>query len=75
MKLHNLCLDRNIDVTMRRYHEDIREGDLWQVNDNIQEDDAELRGRSTGYHRKIITAMLQQHGILRPMHASMNSRC
>jgi hypothetical protein len=34
-----------------------------------------VRGRSTGIHRGIITAILEQQGILWLIHASMNSRC
>jgi hypothetical protein len=75
MKLHNLCIDRFVDVPLRRFHEDVRPGDEWVVNDNARDEDAELRGRPSGDRRREITSLLEQHGILRPLHASMNSRC
>jgi len=75
MKLHNLCIDRNVEVPLRRYHEDVRPGDEWEVNDNTRDDDPDLRGRSTGNRRRDITSRLEVDGILRPLHASVNSRC
>jgi hypothetical protein len=47
----------------------------WAVFDNTREDDALLRGRSSGECRREITAMIQSLGIFRPGHASMNSHC
>ncbi len=75
MKLHNLCIDRGVEVPLRRFHEDVRHGDEWHVNDNTRDDDAELRGRPSGDRRRQITSILEHNGILRPLHASMNSRC
>jgi hypothetical protein len=75
MKLHNLCIDRNVEPPLRRFHEDVREGDSWEVNDNARDDDVEFRGRATGTRRRDITQHLEHNGILRPLHASMNSRC
>ena len=75
MKLHNLCIDRNVEVPLCRYHEDVRPGDEWEVNDNTRDDDPDLRGRSTGNRRRDITSRLEVDGILRPLHASVNSRC
>jgi hypothetical protein len=75
MKLHNLCLDRRVAVPTQRFVEDIMEHDEWAVFDNAREDDALLRGRSSGERRREITAKIQSLGILRPVHASMNSRC
>ncbi len=48
IKLHNLCIDRGVDVPLHRYDHDVLEGDVWQVNDNAREEDAELRGRAVG---------------------------
>jgi ATP-dependent DNA ligase len=75
MKLHNLCLDRRVEVPSRRFVEDIREHDEWVVFDNARENDTDLRGRSSGERRRELTAKLQSLGIVRPLHASMNSRC
>ena len=75
MKLHNLCIDRSDAIPVLRYHEDVRDNDQWQVYDNYRDDDAELRGRPLGDRRRDITLKIQQLGILRPPHASMNSRC
>ena len=36
MKLHNLCLDRRVEVPSRRFVEDIREHDEWVVFDNAR---------------------------------------
>jgi hypothetical protein len=46
MKLHNICIDRNVSVPLRRFHEDVREGDLWAAHDNTHADDYELRERA-----------------------------
>ncbi len=54
-----------------KYHEDIREGDLWSAFDNTRDDNDVLRARLYGEQRHIITASLEQNGIMRPIHASM----
>jgi hypothetical protein len=74
MKLHNLCLDRNLSVPLRRFYEDVREDDEWVVWDNVQDDDQFLRRRATGDRRRQITQKLQDMGIVRPPHAAANSR-
>jgi hypothetical protein len=74
MKLHNLCLDRSSTVPLRRFFEDVQEGDEWVVYDNTREDDAFLRGRAVGDRRRAITQKLQDSGIVRPQHARSNSR-
>ncbi len=51
------------------------EHDEWALFDNAREDDAILRGRSSGERWREITAKLHNLGVLRPVHASMNSRC
>ena len=75
MKLHNLCIDRSVEPPLHRFYEDVCEGDSWEVNDNARDDDVEFRGRATGTRRRDITQHLEHNGILRPLHASMNSRC
>jgi hypothetical protein len=75
MKLHNLCIDRSDIPPVHRHNDDVREGDQWVVYDNYRDDDADLRGRPVGDRRRDITNKIQQLGILRPPHASMNSRC
>ncbi len=74
MKLHNLCIDRNVVVPTGRFYEDAKEGDEWAVYDNAREDDVFLRGRASGDRRRDITAKLESTGIVRPMHAQCNSR-
>ena len=75
MKLHNICIDRNVSVPLHRFHEDVRQGDVWAVHDNTRADDYELRERAYGERRRNITAELYCNGIIRPIHAAMNSRC
>ncbi len=75
MKLHNLCLDRRVVVPTHHFVEDIMEHDEWTVFDNTRENGALLRGKSFGKHRREITANIKSLGFLRPVYASMNSRC
>ncbi len=75
MKLHNLCIDRNVPVPMTRFHDDIRPGDEWRVYDNWRDDDHLLRDRAVSLRRRTITLYIENMGIMRPIHASMNSRC
>lgn len=75
MKLHNLCLERRVDVPSCRFAADVLNGDEWEVHDNSRDDDALLRGRPTGDRRREITDKLERVGVIRPIHASMNSRC
>jgi hypothetical protein len=49
MKLHNLCIDRNVVVPTGRFYEDAREGDEWAVYDNAREDDVFLRPFDSGF--------------------------
>jgi hypothetical protein len=75
MKLHYLCLDRNIDIPIHRYMDDVRNNDQWVVYDNYRDDDVEYRGHARGERRRLLTLKLEQLGITRPVHAQMNSRC
>jgi hypothetical protein len=75
MKVHNLCVDWGVEVPLHRYDQDVLEGDTWEVNDNAREDDGELRGKATSDRRRQITSYLEAHGILRPLHAIIDSRC
>jgi hypothetical protein len=66
MKLHDLCLDQNVDIPTRHFvktHGDFREAD------------AALRGFSRGERRKLITNRLEELRVTRPVHTQMNSRC
>jgi hypothetical protein len=74
MKLHNICLDNLVEVPSQRFLDDVREGDEWNVQDNERPNDVELRGRASGDRRRQITATIESQGIIRPLHASMNSR-
>ena len=75
MKLHNLCVDVGCTVLSLRFTEDVRDEDEWAVHDNAREDDVLHRERALGDRRREITAKLEHLGIVRPPHASMNSRC
>lgn len=75
MKLHNLCLDRNLEIPSHRFMEDVQENDQWVVYDNYRDDDAALRGYPRGDRRRDMTYKLEQLGITRPIHAEVNSRC
>jgi hypothetical protein len=44
MKLHNICIDRNVAVPLHRFHEDFSNGNIWNVHDNTHVDDYDLRG-------------------------------
>jgi hypothetical protein len=74
MKLHNFCLDRSDTIPLRRFYEDIREGDQWAVYDNARDDDIFLRGRALGDRYRTITQNLKNYRIVRPKHAASNSR-
>jgi hypothetical protein len=50
MKLHNLCLNRYVDIPNRRCVDDMHDGDEWVVNNNYQDDNAALRGYARGEH-------------------------
>jgi hypothetical protein len=69
------CIDRRDVSPVHRYNEDVRPADQWVVYDNFRNDDVELRGCPVGDRRYDLTLKLQQLGIRRPPHASMNSRC
>ncbi len=75
MKLHNMCIDIGCTVPPLHFVEDIRDEDEWAVHDNAREDDALHRERALGERRREITAKLEHLGVVRPPHASMNSRC
>jgi hypothetical protein len=75
MKLHNLCLDRNVEVPIHRYMLDVREDDEWSVYDNYRDDDADYIGFARGECRRELTNKLEQLGITQPIHAEINSRC
>jgi hypothetical protein len=75
MKIHHLCINECCDVPAYRFVEDIRKGDGWTVLDNTREDDGLHRLCAAGEHRRRITAALQHNGIIRPVHAQMNSQC
>lgn len=75
IKLHNLCLDRNVQLPNLRHGEDIMEGDELVVNDNHDpETDQLLRARARGNRRNNITFELESQGRTRPAHAQCNSR-
>ena len=75
MKLHNLCLNWNVDIPTRRFSDDIHDGDEWVVYDNFREDDSALREFPRGEHHRSITNRLEELGVTRPVHAQMNSHC
>ena len=74
MKLHNLCIDRNVTNPSRRFTDDCRRGDRWVAMPNHHDDDVFLRARAVGDRRRNITEELEARGIVRPPHAQVNSR-
>lgn len=75
LKLHNLCIDRNVSMPARKFHEDHVNGDRWTVfENNDEEEDIALRGNANGDRRRLITERLEREGIVRPPHAQHNSR-
>jgi hypothetical protein len=46
MKLHNLCLDRNVDIPIHMFMDYVRNNDQWVVYDNYRDDDVEYRGHA-----------------------------
>jgi hypothetical protein len=75
IKLHSICVDRNVPAPMTRFHEDIRTGDEWRVFDNKRDDDADFRERAVGDWHRSIMSVLEANDIARQIHAVMNSRC
>ncbi len=75
MKLHNLCVDRNVAVPPRRFFEDESVRDSFVVYDNNDAmEDPLLRARARGDRRSNITEDLEREGRGRPVHATCNSR-
>ena len=74
MKLHNLCIDKNVPVPRMHFHEDFAVNDEWVVIPNEQPDDHILRGHATGDRRRLITEDFERRGVVRPPHARSNSR-
>jgi len=75
MKLHNICLDRNVKIPKHRFGEDILERDLsFTLDNNDAVMDNLLRARAVGDRRTVITNELEQEGRGRPVHAEFNSR-
>ncbi len=74
MKLHNLCLDRNVNLPKKRFYEDKMTNDFPHVISNNDSDmDTLLRHRAVGDRRNNITAELEREGKERPLH-SANSK-
>jgi len=55
MKLHNLCLDRNLGIPSHRFVEDVQENDQWVVYDNYRDGDAALHVYPRGDRRRDMT--------------------
>jgi hypothetical protein len=73
MKLHNLCIDRNVAVPLHHFPEDNRDGDEWVLLDNTQDDDVFLRGTASRDRRRNITTKFEALRVIRPIHAECNS--
>jgi hypothetical protein len=78
-KLHNICIDYNIPTIVNRYTQDWQENDsnVVYVNDIIHDLDngpTIANGRTTGARRLEMSNRLHSMGVLRPMHASANSK-
>jgi hypothetical protein len=75
MKLHNLCMDREVTLPFRRLLEDYVDGDEYIVLDNNDAYDDQLhRNRATGGRRARLTKNLEDEGRGRPLHAMCNTR-
>ncbi len=74
MKLHNLCLDHNIETPLSRFNEDVRQGDELVLVNNFVKGDRHLLARATGNRRANITQALEDEQRGRPVHAQVNSR-
>ena len=64
MKLHNLCIDKNVPMPGMRFHEDFARNDEWVVVPNEHDDDHNLRGRPIGDRRRLITDDFERRGVL-----------
>jgi hypothetical protein len=73
LKLHNLCMDRNVSVPNHSIVADVREEDEWVIHGNAREDDMFLQGRASIDCRHDITTKQEQLGMVRPVHAQYNS--
>ena len=75
MKLHNVCMDRLVDIPHMRYQDDVARGDRWLVITNDLENEANtLRERASGDLCRCITEELERRGVNRPAFAAVNSR-
>jgi hypothetical protein len=63
MKLHNLFLNRNVEISNQRLTNHIHEGDEWVGYDNFCDDDVALRGFARGEHRRLMTNKLKHQGL------------
>jgi hypothetical protein len=77
-KLHNFCIDENDIPIRQRFHEDILEGDQFDVitNEVILDEDAQrfLTTCRTGHRRRNnFRALLEEKGLRRPNY-NINSR-
>jgi hypothetical protein len=59
MKMHNLCLDRNLGIPVHHFTEDGRDSNEWVVYDNYRDDDILLWGHARGDCRRDITSKLE----------------
>jgi hypothetical protein len=75
MKLHNVCIDRDVTLPTRRYAHDQEQGDeeIVLIN-NDPERDALLRDRAVGARRTNLTNELEAEGRGHPIHAACNAR-
>jgi len=64
-----------VTMTLHSFAADVQPSDVWALQDNLRNDDWMVRERASGARRREITAKLQHLNILRPMHATINSRC
>ncbi len=73
IKLHKICVDRNVPVPFTRFHEDVRARDEWHMFDNQYTDDIDFREGAVGDWHHFITSVLEANCIACLIHAAMNS--
>lgn len=74
-KLHNICIEMNVPVVPRHFA-DMLDGDDWIVNLNELPHNNDFRDglKNVGGRRMTITQSMAEQKIMRPSHASANSK-
>ncbi len=70
IKLHNLCINRNVAATSPRFSKDVRERSEWAVYNNVCEDDCFSLSESASTLQVWYYSKLDSLGIVRPHNAT-----